>query len=93
MVYVISKDGQPIMPTIRYGHVRRLLKSGKATVIKRCPFIIQLTYESTTHTQSVSLGVDAGSKVIGISTTTADKVLYEAEVTLRNDIVGLLSIR
>jgi len=50
-------------------------------------------YESTTHTQPVSLGIDAGSKTIGLSATTKDKVLYEAEVTLRNDIVDLLSTR
>ena len=25
-VYVISKDGQPLMPTTRFGKVRRLLK-------------------------------------------------------------------
>lgn len=26
MVYVISKDGKPLMPTKRHGKVRRLLK-------------------------------------------------------------------
>jgi len=41
-VYVISKDGQPLMPTSRFGKVRRLLKNKKAKVIRRCPFIIQL---------------------------------------------------
>lgn len=93
MVYIISKDGQPLMPTNRHGKVRRLLDSGKAKVIKRCPFTIQLLYESTTHAQPVSLGIDAGSKTIGVSATTENKVLYEAEVTLRNDISDLLSIR
>ena len=29
MVYVLSKDGQPLMPTNRHGKVRRLLDSGK----------------------------------------------------------------
>lgn len=81
------------MPTERYGKVRRLLNTNKARVIKRCPFTIQLMYESTTHTQNVSLGVDAGSKHIGISATTETKVLYEADVELRNDIVKLLSTR
>lgn len=93
MVYVLNKDGQPIMPSERYGHVRRLLKSGRATVVKRCPFTIKLTYDCTHHTQPTSLGVDAGSKTIGISATTQNKVLYEAEVILRNDIVDLLSTR
>ena len=93
MVYVLNKDGQPLMPTDRHGKVRRLLISGQAKVIKRCPFTIQLEYESTNHTQPISLGVDAGSKTIGLSATTTDKVLYESEVTLRNDVVELLSTR
>ena len=39
------------------------------------------------------MGIDAGSKHIGVSATTESKVLYEADVELRNDIVDLLSIR
>ena len=81
------------MPTIRYGKVRRMLRSGLATVIKRCPFTIKLEYESTTHTQKISLGVDVGSKHIGLSATTEDKVFYESDVELRNDIIDLLSTR
>lgn len=93
MVYVLNKDGQPLMPTNRHGKVRRLLKSGLAKVIKRCPFTIQLLYESTNHTQPIALGVDAGSKHIGLSATTNKRVLFEADVTMRNDIVDLLSTR
>jgi len=93
MVYVLNQNGQPLMPTIRYGKVRRLLKSSKAKVVKHCPFTIQLLYETETNTQPVILGVDAGSKHIGLSATTDTKVLYEADVTLRNDIVELLSTR
>ncbi len=93
MVYVLNTDGQSLMPTNRYGKVRHLLKDGKAKVVKRCPFTIQLLYESTNYTQPVSLGIDAGSKHIGISVTTESKVLYEADVELRNDIVDLLSTR
>ena len=93
MVYVLSQNGQPLMPTENHAKVRALLKHGKAKVIQRCPFTIQLLYESTTHTQKINLGIDAGSKTIGISATTDSKVLYEAEVVLRNDIVELLSGR
>lgn len=93
MVYVLNVDGQPLMPTERHGKVRRLLKVKKAKVVKRCPFTIQLLYSTTDYTQDISLGVDAGSKHIGISATTKDKVLYEADVELRNDIVDLLSTR
>lgn len=93
MVYVLNKDGQPLMPTNRHGKIRRLLKTNKAKVIKRCPFTIQLTYRSANHTQKISLGIDAGSKHIGVSATTESKVMYEADVELRNDIVDLLSTR
>lgn len=93
MVYVLNIKGQPLMPTNRHGKVRRLLREHKAKVIKRCPFTIQLLYNTTEITQPVSLGVDSGSKTIGLSATTKDKVLYEAEVTLRNDIVDLISTR
>jgi len=46
MVYVISKTGKPLMPTVRYGRVRRLLKQGLAKVVKREPFTVQLLYHS-----------------------------------------------
>ena len=93
MVYVLSQNGQPLMPTENHAKVRVLLKQGKAKVVKKCPFTIQLQYESTTHTQKINLGIDAGSKTIGVSATTDSKVLYESEVVLRNDIVELLSGR
>ena len=93
MVYVISQNGQPLMPTENHAKVRILLKNKKAKVIKRCPFTIQLTYDSTNYTQDITLGVDSGSKHIGLSATTKSKVLFESDVELRNDIVNLLSIR
>lgn len=70
MVYVLDKDGQPLMPTDRHGKVRRLLRTNKAKVVKRCPFTIQLLYTTTNHTQDITLGVDAGSKHVGLSATT-----------------------
>lgn len=32
-VYVLNKDGKPLMPTTRGGHVRYLLKEKKARVV------------------------------------------------------------
>lgn len=93
MVYVISQNGQPLMPTENHAKVSILLKNKKAKVIKRCPFTIQLTYDSTNYTQDITLGVDSGSKHIGLSATTRSKVLFESDVELRNDIVNLLSTR
>lgn len=93
MVYIISKNGHPLMPTKNYAKVRILLKNKKAKIIKRCPFTIQLVYDSTNYMQGITLGVDAGSKHIGLSATTKDRVLFESDVELRNDIVDLLSAR
>lgn len=93
MVYVLNKDGQPLMPTTRYGKVRRMLNTKQAKVVKRCPFTIQLLYETTDIVQPVSLGVDAGSKTIGTSATTETDELYASEVKLRTDVVKNLSSR
>lgn len=93
MVYVLSIDGQPLMPTDRHGKVRHLLKDGRAEVVKCCPFTIRLLYDSTHYTQDIVLGVDAGSKHIGLSGTTETKELYASDVELRNDIVDLISTR
>ena len=35
MVYVLSKDGQPLMPTDRHGKARHLLKELKGNIRKR----------------------------------------------------------
>lgn len=80
MVYVISKTGQPIMPTEDHRKVRLLLKSKKAKVVRRTPFAIQLLGTSYCYTQPVTLGVDAGSKHVGLSATTEKKELSKAAV-------------
>ena len=92
-IYVQAQDGTPLMPTQRAGKVRRMLRDGRAVIATHTPFTIRLTYKTTHHTQPVSLGVDAGSKHIGLSDTTEHKELYAAEIELRSDIVGNLSDR
>jgi len=90
MVYVISKTGKPLMPTERHGKVRRLLKQGLAKVVKREPFTIQLLYDTATYTQPVTVGLDIGSKIAGVSAVTEKKEIFSAEIELRDDIKGLL---
>ena len=58
------------MPTKRHGKVRHLLNSGRARVVKKTPFTIQLLFDTTTYTQPITLGVDAGSKTVGVSAST-----------------------
>ena len=93
MVYVLSKNGTPIMPTNNHAKVRLLLKYGKAKVVKRTPFTILLLTSSKTYRQNITLGVDAGSKHVGMSATTEKKELFSAELNPRNDVVELLSTR
>lgn len=93
MVYVQDINGKPLMPTTRHGKVRRLLKDKKAVVVNLCPFTIKLTYVTSDYKQEIVLGVDAGTKHVGLSATTKSKELYSSEVILRNDIVDLLSTR
>ncbi|MDY4495179.1 MAG: RNA-guided endonuclease IscB [Erysipelotrichaceae bacterium] len=93
VVYVLNKDGLPLMPTHKLGKVRHLLKDGKAKVVKRSLFTIQLNYDCGNHTQSITLGVDAGSKHIGLSASTKKQELYCSDVELRDDVVELLSTR
>lgn len=81
------------MPTERFGKVRRMLKNSLAHVVRRIPFTIQLDYDTTDFTQPITLGIDTGSKHVGVSATTAEKELYAADVELRNDIVDKLSTR
>lgn len=93
LVYILNKDGHPLMLTERCGKVRRMLKTGLAKVVKRCPFTIQLRYETTNVVQEVNLGIDSGSVTIGLSATTISKELFASNVMLRTDIVELLSTR
>jgi N6-L-threonylcarbamoyladenine synthase len=91
-VYVLNMRGKPLMPTTP-GKAKKLLKEGKAKVVKRTPFTIQLKYATGETKQEVTLGVDSGYENIGISAITEKKELYSAEVKLRTDMVKLNSER
>lgn len=93
MVYVLNKNGFPLMPTERHGKVRRMLRDGKAHVVRLEPFTIQLDYSSGETIQDVSLGIDAGSKHIGVSATTEKQELLSMQVEERDDIVELIATR
>ncbi len=91
-VYVLSCHGQPLMPC-QPRKARLLLREGKAKVANMVPFTIQLLHGSSGYTQAISLGVDTGTHRIGVSATTEQQVLFEAEVLPRSDMQELLSAR
>lgn len=65
---------------------RLLLKDGKARVKSRTPFTIQLMCDSTEYVQTVIAGMDTGSKTIGCAAISNGNVVYQAEITIRDDI-------
>ena len=94
LVYVLKQNGQPFMSTSRFGKVRRLLKEGKAKVVRREPFTIKLLYEPETDVvQECYCGVDTGSKYIGAAVVGNDKVLYQSQTELRDDIKRKMDAR
>lgn len=94
-IYIISKNGHPLMPTTRCGHVRYLLKHKKARVVERCPFTIQLLYETTEITQPLYIGIDPGRTNIGISVVKENgEAVLSAQLATRNkEIPKLMASR
>jgi hypothetical protein len=91
-VYVKSKQGNWLMPTYP-AKARFLLKQGKATVIQRTPFAIQLTEETTEYTQEIIVGIDDGGIHVGVACVANNESIYQEEVQLRTDIKSKMDTR
>lgn len=86
-VPVLNMRGTPLMPTTP-GEARRLLRDGKAQVVSRKPFTIQLKIATGETRQPLTLGVDSGYKHVGISVVdqNSKKEVLNAEIQLRSNI-------
>ena len=82
-VFVVSKSGKRLMPTTPR-KARLLLKSGRATVFCGRPFAIQLNYKTGGAVRETTLGIDTGSQHIGVAVNAEDRIIYEAEIILRD---------
>lgn len=91
-VFVLNMRGEPLMPTTQR-KARILLKAQKAKIVKYNPFTIQLKYPTGESKQNVNIGVDTGAKHVGLAIISEDKVLYKAEIELRQDISSNLTTR
>ena len=92
-VFVLAPDKKPLMPTTPR-RARMWLKQKLARIVNRTPFTIQLCFEpSSRHTQHVKVGVDTGSKTVGVAAVTDSQVLYQAEISLRTGIKRSLDQR
>ena len=85
LVYVLNKDGSPLMPC-KITKARHLLKQNKAKVVRQHPFTIQLSWNCENNTQFCILGIDAGYSKVGFSAVSNNKELISGEVRLRKDI-------
>ena len=92
LVYLINKNGNPLMPC-KPAKARKLLRDGKAKVINRCPFTIQLLWDCEENVQSITVGIDKGSHVTGISCVANGQILLSAEIHHRTDIKDKMTAR
>jgi hypothetical protein len=91
-VCVVNQYGRPLMPTTPR-KARRLLQAGKARIISRRPFTIQLLYGTRGYTQPITLGVDAGYATVGFSAVTEQEELVGGEMKLLEGMSQRLSER
>lgn len=92
LVFVKNKYGESLMPC-KPRKARLLLKEGKAKIISYKPFTIQLLFGSSGYKQSINLGIDLGSKNIGVAIVSEDRVLAKGEIELRQDVSKLIDIK
>ncbi|MFJ9181080.1 RNA-guided endonuclease IscB [Streptomyces sp. NPDC102360] len=69
-VFVLAKDGQPLMPC-HPARARELLRKGRAVVARQVPFVIRLKDRTVSESvvDGVQLRIDPGSKGTGFALT------------------------
>ena len=77
----------------RWSRARKLLRDGKAVVVRKDIYTIRLTVPSSGYRQECSMGIDLGSCHMGVSVTTDRRELLSSEVLLRDDISRRLTKR
>ena len=93
-VFVLSKDGRPLMPC-HAARARELLRKGRAVVVRRYPFVIRLknnpNHPNQPGRQPIALKLDPGAKTTGIalvrSASFAHVVLHLSELTHRGQSI------
>lgn len=84
--FVLGRGGQPLMPC-HPARARALLKDGRATVHRRCPFVIRLKDRCGGDVQPLRVKLDPGSRVTGIAMVReapGDRVVVLALIELRH---------
>jgi len=85
MVFVVSKNKQPLAPTSN-ARARVLLKKGKAVIYKHFPFVICLK-ENKRCEKEFAIKIDPGANVTGIAIVDNTQVLFFFELIHRGKMV------
>ncbi len=83
-VFVLDKNRKPLDPC-HPAKARKLLKSGRAKVLRRYPFtiIIKDLEAENCSTHNHQLKIDPGAKTTGLAIVQGDRVIWGAELTHR----------
>lgn len=94
-IYVLNKDGNPLMPTLRRRHILAMVKKRKAEIVSEVPFVVRLSYQSPGVVQPLFGGTDPGRTNIGEAVLNLEgQIVYRAQVCTRNcEIVKLMGKR
>lgn len=90
-IYILNKDGAPLMPTKRKAHVQKLLRHGKAAIVNKQPYTVRLKYQSPGICQSLYGGQDPGRTNIGAAVLTEKgECVYRSKLETRNKEISKL---
>ena len=86
-MFVIDCEGNPCLPT-KPRRARQLLDQGRARVKQVVPFVIQLTRKIDNPIGSFEIGIDDGSKHVGIAIKNikTDEIVFRAQLEHRQDV-------
>ena len=85
-IYVLNKDGTPLMPIHSYGRAKKLLKTNRAHVERKNPFTIHMnTQLENVVVDDCLLGIDPGRTNIGLCVIDRyGNILFASDVITRN---------
>lgn len=91
-IYVLNKDGTPLMPIHSFGRARRMVRSGKARIIRSKPFTLQMNMQiGNPFVDTCIMGIDPGRTNIGICVVDSrGRVLFASDVITRNKMIRKL---
>ncbi len=86
-VFVVDKEGKPLLTT-HPARARKLLRNGKAEVIRVVPFTIKLKRMIEKPVGSFTVGIDDGAKYVGIAVVNEKtrEVVFHGTIQCRQDV-------